>query len=118
MDRGRDGKDLNRVSRLRPPTPPYAQIPHTAVREVALTRFDTRDRAPARRRLIAHENIKLARFTRSVDDASSRSASRDNSVTTDMQTEYDNPRAVEVPADRFWGALTQRSREPSASGKT
>jgi hypothetical protein len=47
---------------------------------------------------------RAASLTRSVDDASSRSASSDASVTTDVRTEYDSLGAVEVPADGY-GAL-------------
>src|SRR6266550_2280255 len=54
-------------------------------------------------------NTKVASLTRSVGDASSRSASRDASLTTDERTEYDSLGAVEAPADRLWGAQTRRS---------
>jgi hypothetical protein len=57
---------------------------------------------------------RAASLTRSVDDASSRSASSDASVTTDVRTEYDSLGAVEMPADgygaRIAGAFQHRAR--------
>src|SRR5260370_17898812 len=57
---------------------------------------------------------RAASLTRSVDDASSRSASSDASVTTDVRTEYDSLGAVEMPADgygaRIAGAFKHRAR--------
>src|SRR5437870_5584786 len=46
---------------------------------------------------------RAASLTRSVDDASSRSASSDASVTTDVRTEYDRLGAVEVQTQRSLG---------------
>jgi hypothetical protein len=46
---------------------------------------------------------RAASLTRSLDDASSRSASSDASVTTDVRTEYDRLGAVEVQTQRSLG---------------
>jgi Lyase len=62
-------------------------------------------------------NTKLASLTRSVGDASSRSASRDASLTTVVRTEYDSLGAVEAPADRLWGAQIRRSLKHFSIGQ-